>query len=251
LRLTSKGQPRKLIVFDMDRTLINVSDRHIKAYRTALWRVYGIEGEPNLHKHPGHTQPDIIRMICRDRGVSPDLIEAGLTEAVKVLSDTTIALLDHDLRSTILAGVKDLLEALATRHHVLALVTGTVSRTTRVILERTGLQCYFPICACGDERDQRVELLRLVIERAAGVYCLELRHNDLVVIGDAPHDIEAGKALDAWVVAVATGHHTMDVLAKYKPDVVLPDFKDCQRALDAILVVRHDWISQLAQNRVS
>jgi len=224
----------------MDRTLVGVSNQCIEAYHIALRTIYGIEGEPDLQKHSGHTQPNIIRMICRDRGLPPDVIEARLAEAARVLSDTSIALLDDDLRSAALPGAVDLLDTLKQSGHALALVTGTVSTTARVVLERTGLQRYFPVCAFGDEGNERVDLLHLAVSRAVRTYGLESDHDDqsrLVVIGDAPRDIQAGKALGARVVSVATGCHTPDMLARHNPNVILPNLKDRQAALDAILGV--------------
>jgi phosphoglycolate phosphatase-like HAD superfamily hydrolase len=66
---------------------------------------------------------------------------------------------------------------------------------------------------------------------------LEPGRNGLVVVGDAVRDIQAGKAVGARVVAVATGAHAPDVLAQHDPDVVLSNLEDVQAALDAIVSI--------------
>jgi phosphoglycolate phosphatase-like HAD superfamily hydrolase len=106
---------------------------------------------------------------------------------------------------------------------------------TDIVLERTGLHRYFPVYACGDEGGERVDLLHLAIRRAANVYGFEPDRNRLVVVGDAVRDIQAGKALGARVVAVATGAHPLDALLQHAPDVALLNFGDLKAALDAIL----------------
>ncbi|MBC7265292.1 MAG: HAD hydrolase-like protein [Chloroflexi bacterium] len=214
--------------------MINVVDVYVKAYLRAMKSVYDIDGQPT-HMHSGHTQPSIIRMICEDMGLSSDVINAGLKRAVEILTDTTITLLADDLRPAVLPGVVEVLDALKQAGHALALVTGTVSRSARVILERSGLQRYFPVGAFGDEGNERVALLHLAIDRATRTYGLEPDHRRLVVVGDSPRDIQAGKALHARVIAVATGYHTPDMLAQYNPDAILLDFSDRQIALKAIL----------------
>ncbi len=88
--------------------------------------------------------------------------------------------------------------------------------------------------ACGEEADERAELLNLAIDRASQFYGARLERS-LVVVGDAPRDIETGKAFGARTVAVATGNHTVDELAGHDPDVVLPHFSDVEASLKAIL----------------
>ena len=235
LSVSSRNQDPKLVLFDMDGTLINIGYAHREAVRFAVRIVYGVDPVLGGQAHQGNTGPNILRALCRARGLSSEVIEEHLTEAVKVQSETTIAILDDDLRMAVLPGVVPLLETLQKGGRALGLVTGTVSAITDVVLERTGLQRYFPVCACGDEGSERVDLLHLAIDRAAHTYGFEPGRNGLVVVGDALRDIQAGKALGARVVAVATGAHTLDALLQHAPDVVLSNFEDLRAALDAIL----------------
>ena len=112
--VSSRNRHAKLVLFDMDGTLINVSYAHREAFRFALRTVYGLEVERDLdpRARQGNTQPNIIRAIGSLMGLSPEVIEAHLDEAMKVQSQTTIAILDHDLRRDILPGVVPLLQKL-------------------------------------------------------------------------------------------------------------------------------------------
>ena len=47
-------------------------------------------------------------------------------------------------------------------------------------------------------------------------------------------DIEAGKKAGAKTVAVATGSHSIDVLAKYKPDFIFQDFSNLESFLQIL-----------------
>ena len=240
--MSSRNRETKLVLFDMDGTLINIGLTHRKAVHIAVRTVYGLEIDRDLDPktHQGNTQPNIIRAIGSLMGQSPEVTEAHLDEAIRVLSQTTTTILDEDLRREVLPGVVPLLETLQEAEHALGLVTGTVSATTSVILERTGLRRYFPVRACGDEGGERVDLLQLAIHRAARTYGLKPGRNGLVVVGDSVRDIEAGKAVGARVVAVATGVQPPDLLAQHDPEVVLPNLEDLQVALDAIVSFAED-----------
>jgi phosphoglycolate phosphatase-like HAD superfamily hydrolase len=117
---------------------------------------------------------------------------------------------------------------------VLGLVTGTISATAQAILEWARLD-HFSIRACGDEGKERADLVLLAIRRAERLVGQHAAPSSLVVVGDAPRDIETGKAFAARTVAVATGTHTPQELARHGPDVILTGFGDVQAALDAIL----------------
>jgi beta-phosphoglucomutase-like phosphatase (HAD superfamily) len=226
---------RRLIISDMDRTLVNFTSRYLDAYRVAVREAYGIEGQPNPHKHSGYTQAAVIRMICQEKGLDAEATEAGVARALEVLSTTVISLLEDDLRYGILPGVEAVFAELQLRRHALALVTGTITPIVEAILSRTGLDRFFPARACGDEAMARPDLLRLAMRRAHDAYGIHTNSGNVVVIGDAITDVQAGKAVGARVISVATGHHSAQELAEHGADVVLADLGDGEAALAAIL----------------
>jgi len=222
----------------MDGTLVAVGDAHTQGFRTALYEVYGLTYDLSSKQrltYQGYSQPNAIRIICRGAGLSAEVIEARLAEAVRIKTQATNASLAPDLRSVVLPGVVDLLSALQLQGHGLCLTTGTASPTAEVILERSGLQRYFPVRACGDEAETRVDLVRLGLRRAIQAYELPTDGNRIVVVGDAPVDIETGKAVGARTVAVATGVHSIEQLAEIKPDAVLASLGDWRAAQSALL----------------
>ena len=225
----------RIIISDMDRTLVDFTSLYLGAYRVAVREAYGIDGQPTPRRHAGYTQAAVVRMICKEHGLDDQTTEAGVDKALQALSATVISLLEEDLRYGILPGVEQVFDALQRQGHALVLVTGTISPIAQAIMARSGLDRFFPARACGDEVVSRVELLQLAMRRAHDTYDIDPDWNDAVVMGDAVTDIEAGKAVGARVVAVATGHHSVDELDGLGADVVLPDLSDCRAALAAIL----------------
>jgi beta-phosphoglucomutase-like phosphatase (HAD superfamily) len=226
---------RRLIISDMDRTLVDFTSHYVGAYRIAVREAYGIEAQPEPRRHSGYTQAAVLRMLCEEQGLDAKATEAGLDKALQVLSTTVISQLADDLRDGLLPGVEEVLGELQRRGHALVLVTGTVSAIAQAILSRTGLERFFPVRACGDEAIARPELLRLAMRRAYEAYGVNTNSGNVVVIGDAITDIKAAKAVGVRVVSVATGHRTARELAEHGADAVLADLGDREAALKAIL----------------
>jgi phosphoglycolate phosphatase-like HAD superfamily hydrolase len=56
----------------------------------------------------------------------------------------------------------------------------------------------------------------------------------VVIVGDSVHDVACGRSVGVRAVAVATGPTAIEALAAERPDVLLPDFSDVDRAFEAI-----------------
>ena len=226
---------RKAVLFDLDWTLVNVVAKYGPAMQIAFQQVYGREAKSRRSDLAGNPMSQIMRLILLDNGFTREKIDPHLTEAMEVQSRAVIESLEPDLTSAVLPGVPGLLTCLQATGHALALITGTQGPIVSVVLERAGLKSFFPVAVCGDEGELRPDLLRLALQRIPAVYGFEPRPEQVVVVGDTPHDIHAGRLVGARVVAVATGRDTMDLLATHHPDALLPSLADTQQALNAIL----------------
>jgi phosphoglycolate phosphatase len=229
--------PRRLVLFDMDGTLVSVSHVHWDAYRDTILSVYGVDAA-DFHvpgSQSGNTQKNLIRAVCLEAGLADNDVDAHLDDAMGALADNLIRRLPADVRPHVLPGVLDVLNALTAEGHALALVTGTLVRSARTIMQRADLARYFPACACGEEGQERIDLVRLAISRASAVYNWLPRPEETTAVGDAPRDIEAGRAAGVRTVAVATGYFQVEELAAYEPDAVLPDLSDWRLARDLII----------------
>jgi phosphoglycolate phosphatase-like HAD superfamily hydrolase len=131
-------------------------------------------------------------------------------------------------------GARDLGLALrdaarAGRCHEHYLLTGNLREGARRKLAAAGLADVFPaVGAFGDLHEDRVH----VAEDAARMAPPGARP---VVLGDAPADLRAGRAIGARVVLVATGPVPADELGSLGPDALLDDLSDTAAALAALL----------------
>jgi phosphoglycolate phosphatase-like HAD superfamily hydrolase len=88
--------------------------------------------------------------------------------------------------------------------------------------------------AYGSDHAHRPELPAVALRRARESLGLDLRGEDLVVIGDTPSDIECARSVGARAVAVATGRFSVAELAAHAPAAVFATLADTDAVMEAI-----------------
>ncbi|MEO8584913.1 MAG: haloacid dehalogenase-like hydrolase [Acidobacteriota bacterium] len=231
----SAAGPRRLVLFDVDGTLLSAGPSARTAFATALEDVFGTSGDVDGYAFEGRLDPLIVTDLMRAAGVSDETIALRHGEAIALYLDR----LEAGLRArapVLKPGVPQLLDALEkVAGLVPALLTGNVERGARVKLTAAGLWHRFAFGVWGDEAPCREELGPLALERARPATGLTFTGSECVIVGDSRHDVACGLAIGARTVAVATGRTTLPALEAAGAHVVLADLSNTERALEAIL----------------
>ena len=77
---------------------------------------------------------------------------------------------------------------------------------------------------------EKRQVVAAAIERCKEVSGLSYGTGEVVLLGDAPSDVEAGTANGIETIAVATGFYSGEELAACHPNHVLPDLSDTHRS---------------------
>lgn len=229
---------KRLVLFDIDGTLLTTDGAAKRAFRRALVETYGVTGPIEEYDFSGKTDPQIARDLMRAAGLSDAAIDAKSrllwSRYVEYLGP---ALADgrQDVRT--LPGVPPLLDALDDRPGaaVCGLLTGNIRRGAELKLDAVDLAGRFSTGAFGSDCERRDDLPPVAVERVRTLTGRRFRGREIVVIGDTPHDVTCGRALGVRAVGVGTGRHTADALAEAGADAVLSDLADTQHALDILL----------------
>jgi phosphoglycolate phosphatase len=231
------GQSRKIVLFDIDGTILWTDGAGRRAVFQALEEHFGATG-PGEHRFDGKTDPQIVRELMRHAGVAEEDIDARL----EVVLERYLALLESELAETdhrdhVFPGVHELLEALESRDDVLlGLLTGNIHPGARAKLSAVGIAPdRFRVGAFGSDHHDRPELPEIARRRAERLLGGAVSGRDVVVIGDTPADIACGEAIGARAIGVATGRYSVDELAACGPSAVFPDLRDTDAVLRAIL----------------
>jgi phosphoglycolate phosphatase len=243
----------KLLLFDIDGTLLLSGGAGRRALERAFFALHGLRDGMDDVAYAGRTDPAIVGDIyLRGLGRPPE------PQEMSALFDTYLPLLEEEVaraeRYAVMPGVAELLPMLAARTDVLlGLVTGNMERAAQIKLGRAGLTHHFRFGGYGSDSEDRVALTRLAIERGRRLAARSTTGGALdgarvpspasnagaiaggaFVIGDTPADVRAGRAASAFTIAVATGGTDFETLAAESPDLLLRDLTDAQSLLSAI-----------------
>jgi phosphoglycolate phosphatase-like HAD superfamily hydrolase len=227
----------KLVLFDIDGTLLLSDGAGRRAIHRALREVFGSTG-PADYLFDGKTDPQIVRELMRFAGHGDDHIDARMTTMLA----RYLEILREELRAPgyhpcALPGVPALLDALEARSHViLGLLTGNLMEGARAKLEAVGLDPNrFRVGAYGSDHEERPELPAIAAERTRRELGIDVTGEAIVVIGDTPADLTCGKALGASAIGVATGRYTVEELRRHGPVAVFQDLSDTDAVTRAIV----------------
>ncbi len=246
-------KPTHLVLFDIDGTLLSAKEDawklpdaetgdevlmgEVDLMRDVIHDITGIKVDPYRHRPSGKTDAQVVFELFEGICISeeeiydwmPKLLEEYLKRLSKIINGSHTA----DLKP----GVREILEDLSKRDDiVLSLLTGNCEGAARLKLATHGLEKYFTFesGAFGDRAKHRDELPAIAVEKAKKHQGHDFVGKSVVVIGDTPSDVRCVKALNARVLAVATGSYSIDVLKAEGPDFIFQDMSNKPAFLSAI-----------------
>ena len=216
----------KLLLFDLDGTLVSTGGAGLRALDRAFAALFGLRGAMEGISPAGKTDPLIVREVFeKKRGTRP------AAEDVRRVCESYLAFLSEEVPKSpgyrVMEGIRELLDRLwAEKGALLALGTGNLERGARIKLEPGGLNRYFNFGGFGSDAEARADMLRAGVRRAEERTGMVFPLRDVFVIGDTILDVKAGKEVGAVTVAVACGHGKRDDLRVAQPDVYMESFAD-------------------------
>lgn len=228
--LRSAGYNRvmtKLVLFDIDGTLLHTQGAGMRAMERAGAALYGHGFTFEGISYAGKLDPMIYLEAARLNGV-----QDGHTR-LEAFEKHYCAELRRELRDgpagvRALPGIVDLLEALEQDPRVaLGMVTGNYCRTAPVKMGAVGLTpSLFRFNGFGDEAEDRPALVRLAMHRYTRHTGERIAPRDVIVIGDTPRDVHCAHANGCLCLAVATGRHCVEELQEAGAEVIVEDLSD-------------------------
>jgi len=226
---------QKLVLFDIDGTIMTGGGSGKRAMDRALLEIFGTAGSSNSYSFGGKTDRQIVLDLIGKTGVPAETI----LEKMGVVFDLYIEALKEevllDARRRLLPGVRELLGLLYERGDaVLGLLTGNIERGAKIKLTSFELHSYFVVGAYGDDAISRNDLPEIAVERARRLTNKLFQEKNIVIIGDTPLDIECGLKVNAKSIAVATGTFSPAQLKPYQPDYLFENLEKSEEVLNAI-----------------
>lgn len=227
--------PGRLILFDIDETMISSDGAGRRAIGRALCDTFGIDCSNFKVPMSGKTDPQILAEIFslanRD--------EADMEHMKEDMFRVYLQLLQEEIKNAkyyiVHEGVYEILDMLTNNADgYLGLLTGNIEEGARIKLEQFGLNKYFPLGAYGSDSANRMELPEIATMRAKKHYNLDFEPSQVVVIGDSIYDVLCAKSYGARSIAVNTGVTPKEDLVAQNPDYLFDSLCDTTAVLEAI-----------------
>lgn len=226
----------RLLLFDIDGTILVARGAGRRALAAALKDVYGTAGDIDGYDLRGQTDPRIVFDVMEGAGLERAAVRERLDECFEAYARGLADEIGDGGNVVTLPGISDLVRRLHGDADVLlGLLTGNIEAGARIKLGPTGLLPYFRLGAYGSDHLDRRQLPSLAARRAHALVGVPFAPDEVVVIGDTPRDIECARHFGAVAVAVATGQYTREALEAERPDLLFSNFGDVDAALEKLL----------------
>ncbi len=215
---------KKLFLFDIDGTLINIQNGFMhRLLEKILKEQTHRDIDLSKHKFAGRTDRDIFYSILdQELRYSDD-------ELFETVKEAYINRLDAELTPghvTVIDHVEKAISYLQEHELPFGLLTGNFKESAFIKLNRGRIDHYFSFGAFGTHHTDRNMLPEIALEEAKRIYNSDFSPEDMIIIGDTPKDIACAHHFGAVSLAVATGYYTTAELAEYRPKILMKNLSE-------------------------
>ena len=194
----------RLVLFDIDGTLVHTGGAGTKAFALTFAHVFGLKHGAEKMKFAGRTDVSLVREFFKIHGV-PESRE----NFSEFFQNYPLLLADVLARSTgaECAGIRQFIADLRAlpQPPMLGLLTGNIQLGAEIKLRHFDLWEQFVFGGFADDHEERNHIAVAALARGRRVLDPHLQPPEVVVIGDTPFDVKCGKFIGAKTLAVATG----------------------------------------------
>ena len=203
-RRASGPKRLRLVLFDIDGTLVKTHGAGRDAFGVAFAEVFGIRPDLDRVRFAGGTDVDLFRRLAAEAGLRPGPAEE------RAFFERLPHALQHLLAARggaeSLPGTQILLDAIVADPTLLpGLVTGNIAECARIKLEACGINHSFFVGAFGRTHADRARIAAMAIEQARSLVADNGELEAIFLVGDTVRDMAAGKAVGAIPIGVLSG----------------------------------------------
>ncbi len=225
----------KLVLFDIDGTLLNTGTFGVKSLQNAVKNITGKTPEYDVKELIGVSdKKNFTYMYYCAAGKTPTAkqLDAVKEEYIRLLP-SELAELKKSKKYKAASGVEKFIKELQKYKDVkLALATGNIEEASKIKLAPAGLDKYFITGGFGWDGIKRPDLLKAAVKRASKVFKHKFTPEEVFVIGDTHLDIVAAKANGYHSAVIKeAGLADKEKLLRAAAEVEADSFKDIELLL--------------------
>lgn len=229
------NEPRALVLWDVDHTLIETRGVGADLYRAAFEEAMGVKINERADV-TGATEPEIFAETMRLNGLTPGPGDSErYAHALVRQYESNREQLRR--RGRALPGGSEVLTALQNTADIIqSVLTGNLRRVAEIKLETFGLSTFLDldVAAYGEDANERPSLVGVAQAAAAQKYGQSYDRTNTIIIGDSESDIKTAQRGGAYVIGIASGKATQDLLDRAGADSSLRDLTDVAAVIERI-----------------
>ncbi len=219
------SEPYRILLFDIDGTLVSTGGAGAVAWKRAFEELHGIPADIGQFTDAGMTDPDVgARTFEAVIGREPTPHELALVVQRRLEHLPEAVAESKGYR--VLPGVPERLRQLSRAGHLLGIITGNGDGAAHIKLARGDLNRWFTFGAYASAGLDRPGIVRQAIARGEAMLGRDVPNTEIYVVGDTPLDISAAHAAGCTAIAVATGHYDSAALREAGADHVLETLEE-------------------------
>lgn len=222
---------KKLVLFDLDGTLVNAGGAGRTALASALESLYGVKPEFEHSLISGRTDMDnfsIVYELLKGKKPSAAELKKMMAKYLELLPGE-VAKAVKNKTYKLIPGIAAFLKMLSQEENiVLALGTGNLEKGAEIKLLPSKLNAYFGLGGFGEDGHTREEMLLCAVKRAEKKYKTTFTPDSVYVIGDTHRDICAAKNCGFHSAAITTGFGDAHRLQRAAAELEEKDFTDIE-----------------------
>ncbi len=207
----------KIVLFDIDGTLVHTGRAGVKAFARAFTEEFGFADGTEKLKFAGRTDVSLVREYFVHNQIEPtkehfDRFFPVYTSCLeKIISQCD---------GNVCVGAQEFMQKLRGLKSppLIGLLTGNIRRGAEIKLSHFNLWKEFQFGGFADDHEERDHIAAIAKQRGIDLLGEKIKDEEILVIGDTPLDIRCARAINAKVIAVATGGSTVSELQEHKPD---------------------------------
>jgi phosphoglycolate phosphatase len=213
------GEQLKLVIFDLDGTLVDAYQGVARSLNYTL---------AQLNRPP--VDDGVIKRTVGwgDRHlIAAFVAQADVDKALSIFRQHHARALKEG--TVFLPGAKQLLKDLKAKNYTLAVASNRPTRFTHIILKHLRMRQSFDHVLCGDKvahPKPAADILERILTKCS------VSPGEALYVGDMTVDVETGKKAGVRTVAVATGSSTREELAFLKPFKIIDQISQVTEVIE-------------------
>lgn len=212
----------RLVLFDIDGTLVHTGGAGVKAFARVFATEFGATDGFERLKFAGRTDVSLVREFFGYHHIP------ATRENFERFFECYVFWLDHILatsRTEMCPAIREFIADVRAlpQPPLIGLLTGNIRLGAEIKLRHFNLWEEFVTGGFADDSEDRAEIAAAARDRGSRLLAGSLRGEEILVIGDTPLDIRCARAIEARILAVATGGARLHELQQHQPDWAVTD----------------------------